>query len=298
MRVIEYEIDGRHDGMQAGRFLQGKGYSRAVLTSLKHSDGLKLNGVHVRTIDPVRTGDIITVCFKDASEAYPNASLNADVLYDDDDVAVFDKPAGMPVHSSIWHGKDTLENLFAALYPECFFHAVGRLDKDTSGVVAAAKNKYAASVLMSGEGRKPGKLYYAVTDIGFADAYGKEGEIIAPIAREREDHLRRVVREDGEYAHTKYRIIACSDKYCLHEISLVTGRTHQIRVHYSYKGFPLIGDELYGGDTTILKRQALHCGRLEFRQPVTNEDICIRSELPKDILSLFNDNIGKYCIIT
>ncbi|MBR5089127.1 MAG: RluA family pseudouridine synthase, partial [Ruminiclostridium sp.] len=98
----------------------------------------------------------------------------------------------------------------------------------------------------------------------------------------------------GEYAHTKYRVIAHSDKFCLHEIKLVTGRTHQIRVHYAYKGFPLIGDELYGGDTTILKRQALHCGKLVFRQPVTGDIISLVSPLPADIMSLFDNCDGKY----
>ena len=290
MREITYEIDERHDGMQVGAFLRGRGFSRAVLTRLKQGDRLKCNGSHIRTVDTVKTGDVVSVAFDDRSETFPNPDLKADVVYDDDDIVVFDKPANMPVHTSIWHGKDTLANLFAALYPDSYFHSVGRLDKDTSGLVTIAKNKIAACVLMTTGDKRPEKVYYAVTDRGFADSCGTEGEIIAPVAREKDDYMRRTVREDGEYAHTKYRVIRSTGKYCLSEISLVTGRTHQIRVHFAYMGFPLIGDELYGGDTSVLKRQALHCGKLFLRQPVTGAEISLSSPLPEDMESLFDES--------
>lgn len=298
MREIQYEIDERHDGMQVGAFLRGKGYSRAVITGLKKGERLKLNGSHIRTIDSVKAGDIMTVAFDDRSETFPNPDLKAEIVYDDDDIVVFDKPAGMPVHTSIWHGKDTLANLFAALYPESYFHSVWRLDKDTSGLVAVAKNKLAASVLMTTGEERPEKVYYAVTSRGFADVCGMEGEIIAPIAKEKENYMRRIVCDDGEYAHTKYRVIKCSENYCLSEITLVTGRTHQIRVHYAYKGFPLIGDKLYGGDTSVLNRQALHCGKLCFHQPVTGETISLVSPLPEDIASIFDEIIVENDTLT
>ena len=298
MRTIEYEIDELHSGMQIDRFLKGKGYSRAIITALKKDDLLKLNGEHIRTVDTVKSGDIISVCFKDVSGAYPNASLNAERVYDDEDIVVFDKPAGIPVHTSMGHDRDTLANLFAALYPDSYFHAVSRLDKNTSGLIVIAKNKLAASRLMSDSACRPRKLYYAVTDRGFAEKYGETGEITAPIARENESIIRRIVREDGEYACTKYRVIYKSERYCLHEITLLTGRTHQIRVHFVHLGFPLIGDELYGGDTSVLSRQALHCGRLSFMHPVTGETHDISCDIPEDILSLFDKNIGKYCVLT
>lgn len=290
MREITYEIDELRDGMQVGAFLRGRGFSRAVLTQLKKGDRLKLNGSHIRTVDKVRTGDVITVVFDDCSETFANPDLKAGILYDDPDIVVFDKPAGMPVHTSVWHGRDTLANLFAALYPDSFFHSVGRLDKDTSGLVAVAKNKLAASVLMTTGEKRPEKVYYAVTSRDLADVCGMEGEIIAPIAKEKENYMRRIVCEDGEYAHTKYHVIKRTERYCLCEITLVTGRTHQIRVHFAYKGFPLIGDILYGGDASVLKRQALHCGKLFFRQPVTGVDISLSSPLPEDMASLFTDS--------
>ncbi len=298
MRTIRYEIDPAHDGMQVGGFLRGKGYSRALLTMLKNEDGLALNGAHIRTVDTIKSGDIITVTLKDVSGAVPNASLNAYIAYDDDDVVVFDKPPGMPVHTSHGHNDDTLENLFAALYPEQGFHAVSRLDKNTSGLIAAAKNKYAASRLMSDERCRPHKVYYAVTAIDAVEKIGESGEITAPIARESDSVIKRTVRDDGEYARTVFNAVKKNDKYCLYEIILATGRTHQIRVHFSYRGCPLIGDDLYGGDTSVLRRQALHCGSLLFVQPVTGEKISLNSELPPDISALFDNECTKYGFIT
>lgn len=288
MREIRYEIDEKHDGMQVGGFLRGRGYSRAVLTGLKNRDGLKLNGSHIRTVDPVRTGDILTVCFSEVSEAAPNPCLKADIVYDDEDIVVFDKPADMPVHTSIWHGHDTLANLFAALYPDSYYHSVGRLDKNTSGLIAAAKNKLAASILMTEGCERPKKVYYAVTSSDIMKEFGDCGEIIAPIARDKENVGRRVVRDDGEYAHTRFRTVAHNKRYCLHEVTLFTGRTHQIRVHFAYVGYPLIGDPLYGGDMSVLKRQALHCGKLSLRHPITGALIELSSSLPDDISALFD----------
>ena len=289
MRTIQYEIGEDQDGMQVERVLKGKGYSRALLTSLKKNDGLKLNGGHIRTIDRVKCGDVITVIMKDVSGAAPNASLNARIVYDDEDIVIFDKPADMPVHTSIWHGHDTLANLFSALYPDDFCHTIGRLDKNTSGLIAVAKNKLAASLLMSELAEHaPEKLYYAVTSSSIVREFGECGEIIAPIARDRENVIKRAVRDDGEYAHTKFRVLKYDKNYCLLEVRILTGRTHQIRVHLSYLGYPLIGDKLYGGDTRFLKRQALHCGELTMVQPITGEKISFSSPLPEDISALFD----------
>ena len=284
--------------MQVGRYLCGKGYSRAILTLLKREDGLALNGTHIRTVDRIKCGDVLTVTFKDVSGAVPNASLNACAVYDDEDVVVFDKPSGMPVHTSMGHNDDTLENLFAARYPDCYFHAVSRLDKNTSGLIAVAKNKFAASRLMTDAEHRPKKIYYAVTAGEVVDKLGESGEIIAPIARESDSVIKRVVREDGDYARTVFRAIKRNEKYCLLEITLVTGRTHQIRVHFAYAGFPLIGDDMYGGDTSVLKRQALHCGRLSFVHPVIGKQIDLISDLPDDISSFFDGADTKYGLIT
>ncbi len=291
MRTYEYLIDDAHNGTETGKFLRALGYSRASVVKLKYSDGLFLNGKHIRTVDRVMTGDTLTVCFRESSDAVPNRALHADILYDDDDVAVFDKPVGMPVHRSSGHNDDTLENLFAALYPDTAFHAVSRLDRNTSGIVIIAKNKFTASKLMSDERFHCHKLYYAAVNADFTDKYEAEGYIEAPIARENDSIIRRMVREDGVYARTEYKVLGKTNNAVLLEISLITGRTHQIRVHFSYIGFPLLGDDLYGGDCSLIGRQALHCGKAGFTHPVTGEKISVEAPFPCDIEMLLGNII-------
>ncbi|MBP5605421.1 MAG: RluA family pseudouridine synthase [Ruminiclostridium sp.] len=296
MRTIRYQADDRQSGMQGGRFLRGAGYSGAVISLLKRNNGLHLNGEHIRTIDTINSGDILTVTFSEESDTLPNPGLHADIVYDDEDLVVFDKPCGMPVHTSAGHNDDTLANLFAAVYPDSYFHAVSRLDRNTSGLIVIAKNKFAASRLMSDENCRPQKIYFAVVGSGIAGQYGESGEISAPIGRENDGFIKRAVRADGEYARTLFRIVYTNVSYSLLEIKLYTGRTHQIRVHFSYIGFPLIGDDLYGGDTSVIHRQALHCGKLSLIHPVTGKKMSFVSTFPDDISVLFGGKIPYMAI--
>lgn len=285
-RKIIYEVDETYDGMKVKNYLKKKGHSHAIITQLKNNDGLFINGEHARTVDLLHGGDIITVYLRDTADIIPNALLNADIVYDDEDIAVFNKPVEMPVHCSKMHDIDTLENLFAARFPGVRFRPVSRLDKNTTGLVIIAKNKLAASRLMSDPKYKPSKLYYAIAEGDAGELLGDEGEIIAPIGREDEDYIRRSVRPDGLFAHTKYRILNRTADSCFLEISIMTGRTHQIRVHMSYTGHPLLGDKLYGGNTRYINRHALHCGKITFRHPVTEEILQLEAPLPEDMKSL------------
>ncbi len=296
MRTIRYQADDRQSGMKVGRFLCSKGYSGAVISLLKRNNGLHLNGDHIRTIDTINSGDILTVTFSEVSDTLPNNNLHADIIYDDEDIVVFDKPCGMPVHTSAGHDDDTLANLFAALYPDSYFHAVSRLDRNTSGLIIIAKNKFAASRLMSDERFRPQKIYLAAVGSRIAGLYCGSGEISAPIGRENDGIIKRTVRADGESARTVFRVVYTSGSYSLLEIKLYTGRTHQIRVHFSYIGFPLIGDDLYGGDTSVLHRQALHCGKLSFIHPVSEKKMSFVSTVPDDISALFGGKIPYMAI--
>ena len=268
--------------MTLEKFLRGRnGVSARLLKKLKHREGgLTCNGEHIRSVDTVRHGDIIVLDTGENSTAEPNGSLFAAIAFENEDIVVFDKPAGMPVHQSIKHRDDTLANYFAYLYPELTFRAVNRLDKDTSGLCIIAKNPHAANVMQGGGD----KTYYAAVH-GITDECGV---IDAPIARESESIIRRCVREDGRHAVTHYRRIACSDRYSLMEIKLETGRTHQIRVHFAHIGHPLAGDDMYGGKLSDISRQALHCGQMCLKLPMTGEVTVVRSELPDDIKQLFN----------
>ena len=278
MREINYTISKEFDGVKAAFFLRQQGFSRRMMSSLKASGGLTRKGELLRTVDNVYEGDIITVSMEDNSTMTANPHLYAKLCYDDEDIAVFDKPPFMPVHPSIRHPDDTLGNLFAARFSGVVFRPVYRLDCNTSGLCVCAKTRHAAAVLA----KSIDKIYYAVVngDMG-------SGEITLPIGREEGSIIRRRISSDGKSAHTIYSTIKYENGYSLVRVILKTGRTHQIRVHFLSMGFPLCGDDLYGGDCTHISRHALHCGEVSFEHPVTKERITVRSEIPQDMNALF-----------
>lgn len=289
MPVQKYLMTSEDDGVTVQKYLKYRGFSRGLLTSLKHyEDGLLCNGKHIRTVDTLCLGDILEVNIHDNSEIVPNRGLSVPIAYEDDEIIVFNKPPFMAVHPSVRHYNDTLANYFSALYSDTVFRCVNRLDRNTSGLVITAKNRPAAS-LLTGREYFPKKTYYAVVQGDLSAEYGCCGEIIAPIARVSDSIIAREVRSDGKYAHTVFKVIESSAKRSFVEIALVTGRTHQIRVHFSYIGHPLLGDELYGGDASLINRQALHCGRAEFIHPVTKNKIAVNAPLPEDMKALLQN---------
>ena len=260
-------------------FLTKKGVSKRLLKKLKHQqNGITRNGILIRSVDTVNNGDTIVLRISDDKFLEPNGNLDIPTAYEDDNIIVFNKPAGIPVHPSLKHHNDTLGNYFAYLFPELTYRPVHRLDNYTSGLCMVAKDSHSANVLQ-GNFRK---VYYAVVH-GITDEYGT---IDAPLARREDSIILRCVREDGQKAVTHYKRLKYNNKYSLLEINLETGRTHQIRVHFSHIGHPLAGDELYGGNCQDIQRQALHCGWLEFNQPVTGQHIIVNADFPEDIKNL------------
>lgn len=285
MRIVYFDVPECENGISALKFLKRRGFSARLVTKLKFTEGLTRNGGILRSIDPVFAGERIDVRLPDGHTLEPNPDLCAPIAYEDEDVVVFDKPPGLAVHPSGGHYSDTLGNLFAAMYPGVTFRPVSRLDRDTSGLCVCAKNTLAAAKLAG----KVDKIYYAAIN-------GKilhNGEINAPIARESDSIIKRCIREDGKPAITLYKPIRHANGRTLLEITLVTGRTHQIRAHFSYIGFPLCGDEMYGGDCSEISRQALHCGKVTFSAPISGEQITVESSLPEDIAKLFEER--KVC---
>lgn len=278
MRELKLTVPAEFDGVQAQVFLKVRGFSRRALIRLKQSGGLTRNGELLRTVDVVRAGEELCVTLSDDSEsAEPNAALNAPVIYEDEDIVVFNKPPYMPVHPSIRHRGDTLANLFAAMYPGLPFRPINRLDRNTSGLCVCAKNQYAASVLSG----TLSKVYYAVT------CGTPPGDTVdAPIGRAGDSIITRCVTPDGQRAVTHYERAGGSSVHPLLRVTLETGRTHQIRVHLSHVGFPLCGDEMYGGDMSEIGRHALHCGEVRITQPVTGEKITLTAPLPEDMSEL------------
>lgn len=283
MRELLLTVAENEDGLSAAAFLKKHGFSRRIISSLKFSGGITRGGEVLRGVDIVRAGDNVRVVLEDSGGAEPNDAVKAEIVFEDDDAVVFDKPPGVPVHQSFGHRNDTLANLFAALYPDRPFRAINRLDKNTSGLCVCAKNRLAASLLAG----NVSKVYYAVVDGDISEP----GEISAPIARVSDSIILREVRDisaGGQPAVTLYNPILRKNGRTLLEIKLLTGRTHQIRVHFSHIGYPLCGDSMYGGDCSAISRQALHCGEIKFSGCVSAEQISLKSPLPEDIKALLH----------
>ena len=287
MTTFRYSITAAEAGDEIQHFLRFKqGISRKVVISLKHlPEGILLNGQHARTIDLLHEGDTLEINLPDQDRRLPPCEIEVPRLYWDRDVVVFNKPAGMPVHQSGGHIFGTLASVYATLCEKegsaGTFRAVNRIDKDTTGAVVVARHQIAA-----------GKLWKAVTKRYVAVVSGvpqpAEGLIDLPLEREIPLEMKRVVSPDGERAVTEYKVLAAAaDGSCaLVGFILHTGRTHQIRVHMAEKGWPLLGDELYGGPMEEFSRQALHCAGVAFTHSITGEQLCHVAPLPQDMAAL------------
>ena len=298
LRQTEFSVPHDWDGKTCGDFLKHSGVSRRLTAKLKRvPDGITLNGGHVRTVDVIHAGDVVSIKNIDESLLEPNGILTVHVVYEDEGVIVFDKPAGMPVHPSHKHRGDTLGNCFAAMFPTLTFRPINRLDKDTSGLCAAAKSAYAANALTG----NISKIYAAVTEgvpipkpvgnplIKWYETAGSY-RIEAPIGRAADSVITRMVMADGQHAVTNYTVEKENGSFALLRISLETGRTHQIRVHFSSLGYPLAGDDFYGGSLAHCGRQALHCCEMRFVSPFGGE-IFLTSKLPDDMIKIFDAEI-------
>lgn len=280
MRSVRLVVNADENGITALVFLRKRGFSQRAVADLKKSGGLTRGGEILRTIDRVYAGEeIFAAISEDGEPLEADFSVNARVVAENEDYAVFDKAAGVPVHPSLHHRTGTLGNYFAALYPDRAFRPVYRLDNNTSGLCLAAKNAAAALTLS----KTAEKRYYAAV----SGEITRGGEINLPIARADDSIILREVRSDGAQAVTLYEPILVKNGRTLLEITLRTGRTHQIRVHFAHIGFPLLGDELYGGDCGEISRHALHCGKLRFTEPFSGKTAEFKSPLPADIAALF-----------
>ncbi len=257
--------------------------SLALFRSQKRvPDGITLNGTHIRSIDEIHTGDILKVNIPDDERASLPSDYPLDVIYEDEDILVINKPAELPMHESHNHQGDTLANAVAGYLTKkgkpAIFRAVGRLDKGTSGAVLCALNTFAASKL---SGRIE-KEYIAVP----TGKYTENGTIDKPIYRPDPIKTYRTADDRGDRAVTHYFPVEYGDDYSLLLIRLETGRTHQIRVHFAFMGTPLYGDTMYGTADKDIDRQALHCRSLSFIHPVTDKKMTFEAEMPEDMKRL------------
>lgn len=284
-RRLQYTIPHEYSSRRVLDFLKHLGFSHRLITKLKQTpDGILLNGEHIRTIDPMSEGDVLEINLptdKKESISIP-VEMPLDIIYEDDDILVLNKPAMLAVHESHNHLGDTLSNAVAFHLKKegkpSVFRAVGRLDKGTSGLMVCALNRYAASRLSG----KIKKQYLAIA----TGVYEGEGTIDAPIYRPDPILTVRTVDERGERAVTHWKALKNDGKNTLLRVRLETGRTHQIRVHFASLGTPLVGDTMYGTPDERICHQALHCCECRFIHPVKNEKMHFFCDMPDDMKSI------------
>ena len=232
--------------------------------------------------------DILTVTITTTSSS-PNilpVPIPFDLVYEDEDLLVVNKPAGMPVHPSAKNHDNTLANALAWYYQEqglpFVFHCTNRLDRDTSGLTVVAKHLVSAGILSSMTGRREVHREYLAIASGHVTP--EAGTISAPLGRKPGTIIERMVDWDnGETAITHYHVVKTTRHYSLVALKLETGRTHQIRIHMKHLGYPLIGDYLYNPDMRHIGRQALHSHKLSFCHPITGEIMSFTAPLPDDM---------------
>lgn len=275
-KTHEFIVPEAMNGARADNFLRNMGVSRRLIVRSKRIDGgITRNGVLLRGCDTVFAGDIVVI--SEGEYQVSDAEISIAKAFENEDIIIYDKPAGMAVHPSQNHRSGTLKDVFESEFTGLVFRPVNRLDKNTSGLCLCAKNAYAAECCrLSRE-----KEYFAAV----CGEIKEKGIVDAPIGRADDSVIMRTVRSDGKPSVTEYEPIDFNEKYTLLRIKLHTGRTHQIRVHMSYIGYPLAGDSLYGGSCADISRHALHCSYTSVAMPY--EKIEAESPLPSDISSLF-----------
>ena len=292
-RIITYHIDARAGGLRTEQFLRRRGYSCQNLTQLKKMpESILINGVWSYMRTPLSAGDTLTVHIREteSSSNIPPVDLPLCIVYEDEDIIVVNKPAGMPVHPSLNNYRNSLANALMYYYQQqgkpFIFRCTNRLDRDTSGLTVVAKHMVSSGILSAMTARHKIRREYLAIVRGHVTP--PSGTIDAPIGRAGTPLIeRRIDFEHGERAVTHYRVVKEKNGHSLVSLVLETGRTHQIRVHMKYLGFPLVGDYLYNPDMEYIQRQALHSHSLAFRHPITGEDLKFTADLPEDMLRIF-----------
>ena len=282
----------KHTAQREGRlssFLKDElKMSTGLMNKLKWGDAIQVNGEAQWTNYPVKPGDVITVRLAEEEPEYPAEDGPLDVLYEDDHILVVDKPAGMLIHPSRARNEGTLANFVFGYYrrtgQKSAFHPMTRLDRDTFGIVLLAKNSHVHALLQTVD---VVKTYHALT---FGGPETESGIIDAPIARRELPSLLRYVGPEGKPSLTEYQVLERNGNICKLALKPITGRTHQLRVHCAYMGWPILGDPQYGtaGSQVFsgelgLSHQMLCARRLEFTHPITGEPMMLESNMDAKI---------------
>lgn len=295
-RIISYNIEEKYNGHTIEYFLKSKQYPHAVIVQLKKTtEGITLNNKWAYTRDTIASGDTLTITLTEplaTSDIMP-VDLGLQIIYEDEDIIVVNKPSNMPVHPSMKNYDNTLANAIMYRFKDdedgFVYRCINRLDRDTSGLTIIAKNSLSGAILGKQVSQKTlSRKYLAICQGHIVSP----GTINAPIARVDGSTIERCVDfENGERAVTHYSPISYDSQKDLTLVSLIleTGRTHQIRVHMKHINHPLIGDFLYNPDYSFIDRQALHSSELSFTHPVTMKKMHLHAPLPLDMKCIFQD---------
>ena len=294
-RNIDYIIDEDSAGLRVEQFLRRKRYSGQNLSEIKRMPkSILVNGVHYYMRQELSTGDHLQVriCETQNSEKFPPTKLPLDIIYEDEDLLVLNKPAGMPIHPSLNNYTNSMANALAYYFQSqgkpFIFRCCNRLDRDTSGLTIVSKHLVSGSILS--DMTKYREVHREYLAIARGSVTPSEGTIQAPLGRKEGTIIERTVDwEHGEDAVTHYKVVKEANGHSLVSLRLETGRTHQIRIHMKYLGYPLIGDYLYNPDMEYMTRQALHSHHMEFTHPITGEHMSFTAPLPEDMARVMQE---------
>lgn len=294
-RNIDYIIDEDSAGLRVEQFLRRKRYSGQNLSEIKRMPkSILVNGVHYYMRQELSTGDHLQVriCETQNSEKIPPTKLPLDIIYEDEDLLVLNKPAGMPIHPSLNNYTNSIANALAYYFQSqgkpFIFRCCNRLDRDTSGLTIVSKHLVSGSILS--DMTKYREVHREYLAIARGSVTPSEGTIQAPLGRKEGTVIERTVDwEHGEDAVTHYKVVKEANGHSLVSLRLETGRTHQIRIHMKYLGYPLIGDYLYNPDMEYMTRQALHSHHMEFTHPITGEHMSFTAPLPEDMARVMQE---------
>lgn len=267
--------------------------SDRLITKLKKANKIYLNSLPTYTKKSVTVGDTVSVLidFEEDNSNIVASNIPLNIIYEDDYLLVLNKPANIAIHPSILHFDNSLSNgvkfYFDKLGLKKKIRIVNRLDRNTSGIVILAKNEYIQECLIKQMKTNEFKKEYLAIAKGILES--KSGTLNFPIARKEGSIIERTVSSDGDSAITHYDVVKEFNNLSLVHIVLETGRTHQIRVHFSHIGHPILGDTLYSSPSKLINRQALHSYKLTFIHPVTKKVVSLEAPLPNDIKNIINN---------
>ena len=288
---LTFHVTFEENGMILREFLRKQQISKTALTDIKFGGGAILVNEKEETVrHMLQTGDTVDVFFPKElpSEEMKAENIPLTILYEDKDVLLINKPSNMNSIPSREHPTGSVANALLHYYEingiGSTVHIVTRLDRDTSGVMLIAKNRFVHHLFsLQQRQHEINRTYFA---IAHGQVEGDAGTIDAPIGRKNDSIIEREVRADGQRAVTHYEVIKKANEYTFIRLTLETGRTHQIRVHLAYLGHPLVGDDLYGGKRDVISRQALHSEEITFFHPIKKETVHMEIPLPEEFNKL------------